>query len=163
MAYLALQCPMGFPHISMSCQSVQGNTILTHLVNVCHPVVACDFCKPILCISDLTSWSARIVHILILIYFLKEYKGLSESLHFPDVGSSLNSVFTSFRSGCFTNSSHKACLFGHCLAHTTFPRNYGFPETLTSKVILWIFSANIAAFRTVGRQNKMWYYTLVII
>jgi len=48
----------------------------------------------------------------------------------------LNSVFTSFRSGCFTNSSHKACLFGHCLAHTTFPRNYGFPETLTSKVMI---------------------------
>jgi len=85
MAYLALQCPMGFPHISMPCQSVQGNTILTQLVNVCHPVVGCDFCQPILCISDLTSWSARIVHILILIYFLKEYKGLSESLHFPDV------------------------------------------------------------------------------
>jgi len=42
----------------------------------------------------------------------------------------LNSMFTSF-----WNSSLKACLFGHCLAHTTFPRNYGFPETLTSKVM----------------------------
>ena len=29
----------------------------------------------------------------------------------------LNSVFMLFRSECFTNSSHKACLFGHCLAH----------------------------------------------
>jgi len=44
----------------------------------------------------------------------------------------LNSMFTSF-----WNSSLKACLFGHCLAHTTFPHNYGFPETLTSKVIIW--------------------------
>jgi len=46
----------------------------------------------------------------------------------------LNSVFMLFRSECFTNNSHKACLFGHCLAHWMFPCNYGFPETLTSKV-----------------------------